>query len=82
MPLTRREKELREQARALIADGQLPAIRSGRCWGSKGNGKGCSLCGEPVGREEVEFEIEDGGRVYAFHFDCHAAWQLECARAE
>lgn len=83
MPLTEREHQLRERARTLIAEGRLPAVTSIRCWGGKGGRENCSLCGEPIGRTEVEFEIEDsGGELYQFHFLCHAAWQLECARAE
>lgn len=83
MPLTKHESELRKRARVLIAEGRLPVGQSGRCWGGSGSRKVCSLCGEPVSREEVEFEIEDSsGASYRFHFRCHAAWQLECARSD
>lgn len=71
------------RARALIADGRLPAVTAVRCWGGKGNRDNCSLCGGPIDPSEVEFEIEDSARaLYRFHFLCHAAWQFECARAE
>lgn len=83
MPLTERERELRTRARTLIAQGRLPAVRSLQCWAGTGNNEVCSLCGEPIARNEVEFEIEDAtGALYRFHFLCHAAWQFECARAE
>ena len=45
------------------------------------------MCRKPVNPDETKYEIEireDGqpAHSYFFHFICHAAWQLECARVE
>lgn len=87
MPLTELENELRLQARERIERGELAVLRPTRLWGGFGCGELCSVCGEPVNSGETKYEIEatEGGqpvRSYFFHFICHAAWQLECARAE
>jgi hypothetical protein len=64
----------------------LPGTQSHRYWGGPGSQDPCSLCDQPISPKEVEFEVEvksDGKKAtYYFHFLCHAAWQLECARAE
>ena len=83
MPLTKIENELRATARKLIADGQLPGSPASKTFGGYGADGVCSLCGHPVKRDEVEFEIEHSalsGGPYRFHFLCHAAWQFECVR--
>jgi hypothetical protein len=83
VPLTQRETELRNRARALIEEGRLPAVRVAQYWGGVGGGHDCSLCDKAIGAKDVEFEVETaGGSVFRFHFMCHAAWQFECARAE
>jgi hypothetical protein len=86
MPLTALEHELRQRARDRIRDGRLPGEIPSRCWGGHGSNAPCSLCDEVIAPGEVEYEIEsvEGGlhRIHRFHFLCHAAWQLECARQE
>lgn len=84
--LTRFETQLRERARELIREGRLPDKAPARVWGGPGSGLPCALCGEIVPANEVEYETEGtaGGaiQVLHFHFVCHAAWQLECLRAD
>jgi len=82
MPLTQREAELRQQARALIDVGMLPREVPRSVSGGYGQGDKCALCSAPIGADEVEYELESGNQTYRFHFLCHAAWSLECARAE
>lgn len=86
MPLTKLEQELRPVARERIATGQLPCAAASRMWGGYGTGQLCSLCGEPIQPEEIEYEIEhdDAAAVRAlrFHVVCQSVWQLECARAD
>ncbi len=76
-------EELRVRARALIAAGKLPGGVPPRTWSGYGSEVPCSLCADPIRRSEVEYEVEvplaAGARVFRFHFDCHTAWQLECA---
>jgi hypothetical protein len=87
MPYHSLENELRGKARELITQGRLPCYQPTRMWGGNGTGQlQCSLCDRPIGCDEVEYEIEhdrDGSRlVNRFHFLCHAAWQMECAREQ
>ena len=84
--LTRLESELRERARELILDGRLPDRAPARVWGGPGTGVECALCAETIPPNEMEYEadaaIGNAVRTFHFHFVCHAAWQLECLRAD
>jgi len=61
-------------------------VQSQCIWGGYGRGDVCSLCGEPIRSNEVEFEVPeaDSGTLgsFRFHITCHDAWQLECALDE
>jgi hypothetical protein len=84
--LTRLESELRERARELIHEGRLPDRAPARVWGGPGTGVQCALCAEPIPPSEMEYEADAAVgsivRTLHFHFVCHAAWQLECLRAD
>lgn len=78
------EKILREQARAAIASGKLPARRPDRTWGGPGVGALCAVCELPVKKDELEFEIQfarDGDNPgldkFHVHVRCFAAWEFE-----
>jgi hypothetical protein len=78
------ETRLREQARVAIRNGKIPARGPDRTWGGPGVGAECSVCGRPVTREELEFEIQferDGGSPgldkFHVHLRCFAAWEFE-----
>ena len=78
------EHDLREQARTVIEAGKLPARRPDRTWGGPGVGAPCAVCGVPVGKDQLEFEIQfarDGGNPgldkYHVHVRCFAAWEFE-----
>jgi len=85
MSSDRIELDLRQRARERIREGRLPCITHYRTWGGHGSNEPCALCDATIGHEEVEYEIEalDASRVclYRFHFQCHDAWQYECAQA-
>lgn len=76
---------LRDKARGAIRAGQLPNRRPGRIWGGPGGtGPDCAVCGEPVTREELGYEVEFApakGSISAvthqFHVPCFAAWETE-----
>jgi hypothetical protein len=76
------EQHLQHAARACLASGRLPRVQSQCIWGGYGRGDVCSLCGEPIRSNEVEFEVPENavapGAAFKFHITCHAAWQLEC----
>jgi hypothetical protein len=84
--LTRLESDLRERARELIREGRLPDRAPARVWGGPGSGIACSLCEQAIPANEMEYEADAAvaGAVHTlhFHFVCHAAWQLECLRAD
>jgi hypothetical protein len=78
------ENILREQARAAVEAGKLPGRRPDRTWGGPGVGATCAVCGLPVKRDEMEFEIEfarDGDNPgldkFHVHIRCFAAWEFE-----
>lgn len=84
--LTRLESELRERARELIREGRLPDRAPARVWGGPGTGIECALCAQAIPPSEMEYEADaavgNTVRTLHFHFVCHAAWQLECLRAD
>jgi hypothetical protein len=78
------EPILREQARAAIKNGKLPARAPTRTWGGPGVGAACSVCEKPVRKDELEFEIQfahDGDNPgldkFHVHLRCFAAWEFE-----
>jgi len=78
------EARLREQARAGIQSGKLPSRTPDRTWGGPGVGAECSVCGRPVTKTELEFEIQfarDGDNPgldkFHVHIRCFAAWEFE-----
>ena len=81
MLLTTLETELRSQIRALIECGELPCEVPGRMWGGNETREICSVCGKPIGSEELEFEYPIGPKTLRFQRLCHGLWQLECERA-
>ncbi len=86
MPLSKQENERRAIARRLIAEGRLPNVEMADYWDGRGYSNSiCALCAKTIGADDVQLEVETGkaapaARIYRFHFLCHAAWQLECAR--
>jgi hypothetical protein len=78
------EKILREQARAAVRAGKIPSRQPDRTWGGPGVGATCAVCGLPVTKDEMEFEIEfsrDGDNTgldkFHVHIRCFAAWEFE-----
>jgi hypothetical protein len=78
------ESDLRATAREVIRTGKLPNRRPDRTWGGPGVGASCTICGEPVTTEQLEFEIqfavdgdEPGLDKFHVHVRCFAAWELE-----
>jgi hypothetical protein len=75
---------LRQQARAAIQSGKVPANRPDRTWGGPGVGARCVICEKPVSRDELEFEFQfahDGDNPgldkFHLHLRCFAAWEFE-----
>jgi hypothetical protein len=78
------EAVLRQQARQAIQTGELPNRPPDRTWGGPGVGAPCSVCNDPVTRDQLEFEIQfahDGATPgldkFHVHMRCFAAWEME-----
>ncbi len=78
------ESVLRQQARAAVQSGKMPAQRPDRTWGGPGVGARCVICEQPVSRDELEFEVQfahDGDNPgldkFHLHLRCFAAWEFE-----
>ena len=74
---------LREKAREAVRSGTLPTRQPDRTFGGPGSRMACAVCGEPVTRDQMEFEIEfdrdatPGFDRYYLHPRCYAAWEFE-----
>jgi hypothetical protein len=75
---------LLERARRAIAARELPPEVKSRVWGGRGSGQLCSLCGQRIGFNDVEIELEgsDGAAGVRFHSKCHLLWQEACSEGE
>ena len=78
------EALLREKAVEAVRNGKLPARQADRTWGGPGVGAPCAVCGLPVTKDQMEFEIEfahDGSSPgldkFHVHVRCFAAWEFE-----
>jgi hypothetical protein len=69
----------------VIRTGKLPNRRPDRTWGGPGVGAPCTICREPVTKDQLEFEIqfaidgdaEPGLDKFHIHVRCFAAWEFE-----
>lgn len=77
---------VRQKARDVIQAGTLPNRFPERTWGGPGAGADCAICGVPVHRDELEFEIEfvghgngnrDTPETYHLHVRCFTIWDQE-----
>jgi hypothetical protein len=79
------ERVLRDKASEAIRAGRIPQRRPQGVWGGPGTGAACDICGTPVTREGLGFELDFGPKaadspaeLYVTHIRCFAAWELEC----
>ena len=81
------EIALRGKIREAIRAGKLPTQAPERMWAGPGGGLPCLLCGEPVQRDEIEYELvfAQGADAKAVsqhvHGQCFAAWEIERRQA-
>jgi hypothetical protein len=78
------ESTLRAKAREVVRTGRLPNRRPDRMWGGPGVDAPCTICGEPVTKTQLEFEIqfafdgaEPGLEKFHAHVRCFSAWVFE-----
>lgn len=75
--------ELRDRVRDAMRTGELPRRAPERTWAGPGCGARCVICGEHVGPDQVEFELEfttgQGGDApgdYHVHRGCFLVWEF------
>lgn len=72
------QSPLRTTVRRMLASGSLWPIHGNVQWAGYGSGNACSVCGRPIGRSQVEYEVDDGGLERPVcHFACFVAWHEE-----
>lgn len=76
-------RELPEIVRRKIRSGRLPAALNVRVFIGHGSGFPCACCSRPIGRSQVEYELEftplDADRLCVLHVHCHRLWfQVLC----
>ena len=69
---------LRSVARRLIEEGRLPKDSALRVYGGPSEGTICRLCGQPIGAQAPEIELETlESNGVLLHPDCYAVWLAE-----
>jgi hypothetical protein len=74
------DPEAEEKIRDKITRGMLPRKPPAKIWAGRGHGEVCAGCDQPIGPEQVAYEIENG-HVFRMHIDCAALWEEEMRRA-
>ena len=69
---------LRGVIRDRLATGALFPV-DGRAWGSRGIGKACVVCDQPITGEQVEYEVSRAvdGLCAGAHLRCYTLWMEE-----
>ena len=60
-----------------------PLPRPPRTWAGRGSGVACSSCDQPIGEQDIEYEVElqpAGLQTLHFHFNCYQAWVVQRVR--
>jgi hypothetical protein len=80
---------LGHQAREAIRRGKLPSLRANRTWVGTGVGAVCTICGRPVTKDHMAFEVElarngpvPGLDKYHFHIPCFTTWEFERSKID
>jgi|SRR5947209_8980195 len=83
------EPVTRERAREAIRLGKLAMRSPDRTMGGPGCGEVCALCGETLGRNQMELEAEfrqdgEAPEVHKYHLHprCFMAWEWERTKVE
>jgi hypothetical protein len=71
------DQVLQAMAREAVRSGRLPSRAPDRTFGGEGSGETCALCGEPVRRDQLGFEVHLGSNRYDLHAKCLDAWERE-----
>jgi hypothetical protein len=70
---------IRRRVREMITTGELPCDDLAGLWAGRGDGKRCAACTEPIGAQEIEYEVNlTSGKRALLHQPCHTIWLQEC----
>lgn len=77
-------QQLLELALQRLREGTLSREARPRLFAGQGRQARCSLCGEPISTEDIEYEVETastvaGGQQLRFHRPCYYAWLQACS---
>jgi len=73
---------IHERVLARLLCGELAPLLEGECWAGIARGEQtCSVCGEPIEKEDAEYEVRNQrtGSDFA-HFACYLIWRHESRR--
>jgi hypothetical protein len=77
------ENELRLRVQRRMDGGRLPVALVSRIDGSRGTGRPCCICDQPITCENVDYDVVDFPNTtclsLSFHSRCYVIWQRECA---
>lgn len=71
------DETLRIRVARLLLEGELPREVSERVLAGHGDGSTCDICGDAIGRDDVEYDVECPARqnkILRLHLHCHDVW--------
>jgi hypothetical protein len=77
------QRSLRKLIRGQVSTGQLPPAFGGKTFGGRGRKQACDCCGQIIGPDEIEYQIEftpthgESGKTFVAHIQCHWLWWEE-----
>jgi hypothetical protein len=78
------EQQVRVLARKVLRAGTLPRHDPDRTWGGHGVGMPCTICAEPITRDQMEYELQFSHDAatpsldrFHLHLRCFSAWEME-----
>jgi hypothetical protein len=82
------EHRIRALARNIFQAGLMPRRDPDGTWGGKGVDVPCAICGERIGPDQLEYELQFGQEgatpdvdLFHLHLRCFAAWEMERTKA-
>ena len=70
---------IHERVLARLLSGELAPLLEAECWAGIARGdQTCSVCDEPIGKEDAEYEVPNQDDFA--HFACYLIWRYESRR--
>ena len=76
---------LQALVRSRMLSGELPSRGEHQLFASKGDGRLCACCANPIIQQQVQYEVTvptayGAPMCFAMHIACFDAWRGECRR--